>query len=526
LRHACKKSAEERHRREMLGEADPTEGGAAPSGATDEASCLTHTSADVEGMLRNVMEDGGSVTGEAEGKEAQPRGGTAAGRPPTRPSSAPPARGKRPQPAAATTKNNNQHVSETVAASPSATEKAGEGENVGAADEGVDVDDDDSFGKDSHDLRGFDELEGEAWKNFSYDDYPAAGSPEEPEWIHTPWCGTNSGDIPVLDKVSDKKVLDSDGTPMVQLVLPASAASAPASSASSAGRVDSDTATQPVIRGGGASEGFGDGEDKEVIVEHKRDVDSPRSGAEGGADKGRPCSATGELFTGDAAAAISPLSFAGGGAKRDSQGDGGGSGRSPGRVGDGFTSPRALAGGGELRRYNWLGADAAPTKPSLFATSRIPTGNRADKQRFRNAKRQDANRKTVSWGENMEVPPESSDDNDANVDGTETDEGSAFATDGGGRRSCTDPNALDEIADGFVDDDAFSSNDDDDDDDDDQRHPENSVLAATTGVETAEGAVRADPTSTVCPRAGWGGLEVGDGKQEGRYRQGGGSTAS
>ncbi|CAM9568169.1 unnamed protein product, partial [Ectocarpus sp. 12 AP-2014] len=40
LRHVCKKSAEERHRREMLGEADPTEGGAAPSGATDEASCF------------------------------------------------------------------------------------------------------------------------------------------------------------------------------------------------------------------------------------------------------------------------------------------------------------------------------------------------------------------------------------------------------------------------------------------------------------------------------------------------------
>ncbi|CAN0440146.1 unnamed protein product, partial [Ectocarpus sp. 12 AP-2014] len=56
-----------------------------------------------------------------------------------------------------------------------------------------------------------------------------------------------------------------------------------------------------------------DGEDKGVIVEHERDAGSPRSGAEGGADKGKSCSATGELFTGDAAAAISPLSFAGGG---------------------------------------------------------------------------------------------------------------------------------------------------------------------------------------------------------------------
>ncbi|CAB1109451.1 unnamed protein product [Ectocarpus sp. CCAP 1310/34] len=348
---------------------------------------------DVEGILKTVMEDGGSVTGEAEGKESQPSGGVAAGRPPTRPSSAPPARGKRPQPAAATTRNINQHVSETVAASPSATENAGEGENVGAANEGVDVDDDDSFGKDSHDLRCFDELEDEAWKNFSYDDYPAAGSPEEPEWIHTPWCGTNSGDIPVLDKVSGRKVLDSDGVPMVQLVLPTSAASAPPSSASSADGVDGNTATQPVVRGGDASEGFGDGGDKGVIAEHKRDVGSPRSGAQDGADKGRPCSATGELFTGDPAAAISPLSFAGEGEERDSQGDGGGSGRSPGSVGDGFTSPRALAGGGELRRYNWLGAGAAPTKPSLLATSRIPSGNRADKQRFRNAKRQDSNRK-------------------------------------------------------------------------------------------------------------------------------------
>lgn len=348
-------------------------------------------------MLRNVMEDGGSATGEAEGKEALPIGSAAAGRPPTRPSSAPPARGKRPQPAAATTKNNNQQVSETAAASAAATEKAGEGGNVGAADEGADVDDDVSFGKDSHDLRGFDELEGDAWKNFSYDEYPAAGSPEEPEWIHTPWCGTNSGDIPVLDKVPDKKVREGDGASVVQLVLPASAASAPPTSVSPAGRVDGNGVTQPVmIRGGndsGASESIGDGEGKGVIAEHKRGVSSPRSGAESGVDKGRPYSATGDIFTGDPAAAISPLSFAGEGAERESQDDGGGSGRSPGSVGDGFTSPRALAGGGELRRYNWLGADAAPTKPSLLATSRIPTGNRADKQRFRNAKRQDANRK-------------------------------------------------------------------------------------------------------------------------------------
>ncbi|CAM9499042.1 unnamed protein product [Ectocarpus fasciculatus] len=523
LRHACKKSAEERHRREMLGEADPTEGGAAPSGATGEASCYH---CDVEGMLRNVMEDEGSATGEAEGNEAQPSGGAAAGRPPTRPSSAPPARGKRPQPAATTTKNTNKQVFETAAASAAATGKAGEGANVGAADEGADVDDDDSFGKDSHDLRGFDELEGEAWKNFSYDDYPAAGSPEEPEWIHTPWCGTNSGDIPVLDKVSDKKVLDSDGASVVQLVLPTSVSSAPPLSTSSAGRVDGNGGTRPVIRSGddgAAPEGIGDGKDKGVIAEHKRDACSPRSGIEGGVDKGRPYSATGELFTGDPAAAISPLSFAGEGAERESQGDGGGSGRSPGSVGDGLTSPRVLAGGGELRRYNWLGADAAPTKPSLFATSRIPTGNRADKQRFRNAKRQDANRKTVSWGENMEVPPESSDDDDANGDRTETDESSAFATDGGGEQSSTDRNALDEIADGFVDDDAFNSDDDDDDDDNggDQRHPENNAIgaavrAAATGVETAEGTVRAAAASTVPPRAGREGLEVGSGKKKGR----------
>lgn len=69
---------------------------------------------------------------------------------------------------------------------------------------------------------------------------------------------------------------------------------------------------------------------------------------------------------------------------------------------------------------------------------------------------------TVSWGENVEVPPESDDDEDGTGSG---EEGSAGENgEEPGRYNTADSN-LDAIADGFVDDDFLKSDDDDDDDD-------------------------------------------------------------
>lgn len=81
---------------------------------------------------------------------------------------------------------------------------------------------------------------------------------------------------------------------------------------------------------------------------------------------------------------------------------------------------------------------------------------------------------TVSWGENVEVPPESDEE-----DGTDNDEeGDAV---GGGEAPGSNNTVavdLDAIADGFVDDD-FLKSDDDDDDDERCRSKEKKVIGHT-----------------------------------------------
>lgn len=297
---------------------------------------------DISGMLRDAIDDENSADGgeEQAGIADSCGGGAAANRPPVRPTSAPPARGRRPQPS--NSSGNQQASAAGIVLAAGGVRRGEEGGGV-AAGAGV-SEDDDSFGKDSHDLRGFDELEGETAAAFSYEDYPAAGSPEEPEWIHDPWCGTNSGDIPVVDK---NEVLGGGGggNPGEKEVPASSPVASPTSSAE---RVDAEVVETAV----------GVGEDR-----------------------------------GDLTAIVSPLSSVTDGGEgpydgRDVCGKG-----TPPRVSRRASAPRTVAGGKELKRYDWGGADAVPTKPALLAASRIPTGNRADKQRHRNAKKKDANRK-------------------------------------------------------------------------------------------------------------------------------------
>lgn len=329
-------------------------------------------------MLRIAIDNDGSATG-GEGEEQtqeKQAGGTATNRSPTRPTNAPPSRGRRPQP------SNNTAAAAT-----------GEGGSKGTAavNKGAD-DDDDSFGKDSHDLTGFDELDdtigGVGGKAFSYDDYPAAGSPEEPVWVHTPWCGTNSGDIPVLDKVFEKVPDGGKAPPVAQVSRPASASVAPAPSPAS---------PEAVVNGGSNNstdsvEKFNRGGSKEHAEEYARDFQSPSrreqqefDGGDGDGD--------GAGEQGSTATAIPSLSVA-----EEGEGEGGTGGRrSPRRAVGGGSSPRAVAGGGELKRYDWS-ADVVPGRPSLLATSRIPMGNRANKLKSRNAKKNDTNKKVCRHG--------------------------------------------------------------------------------------------------------------------------------
>lgn len=340
-------------------------------------------------MLRTAINDEDSTTEDKEEGQAREKSvnGVAVTRPPTRPSSAPPARGKRPQLNAGNNENNQQTSASSAAASAAA---AADGE-VTHGDEGASVDDD-SFGKDSHDLRGFDELEGEAGQAFSYDEYPAAGSPEEPEWLHTPWYGTNSADIPVLDKVVKTDRVGGHA-PTVARPVPRLSTSAP-----------------PPVSSSKATGGSAGGEDSSSFVEHS-DAGGSSTRVEKSANSRAPCregripddgggvnpGVTIELLpvargAGEKGfvAAVSPLSVAGSEGKEEDRGCGW---RSPRRASGAVSSPRVIAGGGELKRYDWGGADAVPTKPALFVTSRLPVGNRADKQRFRNAKKKNANQK-------------------------------------------------------------------------------------------------------------------------------------
>lgn len=341
-------------------------------------------------MLRTAIDDEDSTIedkGEGQAQEKSANGVTAT-RPPTRPSSAPLARGRRPQPKNSNTESNQQ------TSAPSAAASAAAGGDVTIGEEDV-VGDDDSFGKDSHDLRGFDELEGEAGEAFSYDDYPAAGSPEEPEWFHTPWCGTNSGDIPILDKVFQKSPVGGSAPPVAQLVPPVSVSTPPASSSrgvsgNSAGGDDASGIVEYSDTGGSSTKV------EKITSSHppRREGQHPDGGdVKSGVTIELSTVARGAGQKG-VVAAISPLSLAGGEEKEEGRGSGWGS---PRRA-SGMSSPRVIAGGGELKRYDWGGADVVPAKPSLFATSRIPTGNRADKQKFRNAKRKDTNKKVGEGG--------------------------------------------------------------------------------------------------------------------------------
>lgn len=306
---------------------------------------------DIADMLRATMEED-ATGGESAG---------AGGRPPTRPRSAPPARGRSPK------------VTQTAAVASGAGDPT-----VAAASGGVDkeagheIGDDDSSTGGSRDLRGFDELDGE----FSYDQYPASGSPEEPEWIHVPWCGTNSGDIPIVDKLQ----------------------TAPRPSAAGVTPCDSDRGSSG--EGGRNTKGAGIGHGEGAGVGSESRTAARRSST---------ASSTGSARLA-AAAAVEKLSKSGVVSKKTSCVSGAVAAEEseqqaispPGTVvagareevdrAVGAPPPRVVGSHKGLKRYDW-DPSLVPARPALAAVSRIASGSRADKIKARNAKKRNPNRK-------------------------------------------------------------------------------------------------------------------------------------
>lgn len=324
-------------------------------------------------MLRDALEE--SITEGGRPSDA------AGGRQPVRPSSAPPVRGKRPQ--------------------PTQQQASGGKAERGAAEAG-EVGDGDSSTGDSRDLRNFDELER---TSFTYEEYPVAGAPGEPEWVHVPWCGTNSGDIPVLDKKKPPQ-------PAVAAIAAVAAAVAIPSSSSTDGtqRTSADHAST----GGGdesreTSKAF-NGDAVEGDEERDRRTDSSTS-----SQRLAAAAAVEKLSSSKHTAVESPLppgaagvvGTAGRGNRRSTslsleEGQGGvGIGESTGgdrssSVGPAGRLPRRLTAEGEIDRYDW-DASKVPTRPSLSAISHVCSGSRAEKIKARNARRKTPNKKVGEY---------------------------------------------------------------------------------------------------------------------------------
>lgn len=311
-------------------------------------------------MLRDAMEEGATGGGESQG---------AKDRSPVRPSSAPPSRGRRPQP--------SQHA----AAAPVAVESAGDG--CGAADDGDHKDEDcDSCSGDSRDLRGFDELE----RVFSYSEYPVAGSPEEPVWVHVPWCGANSGDIAVLgDEPQAAACLALSSSSLADATLPI--VKAGYARDSKGGGADRNAAETPNLVKGEGDDGGGAVDTGEPATRRRSSADSARLAAAAAIEKFSKASAVAETIgDGDNKNRLLPrrplTEVAEGGGVRESQD----------RDISAFQRTAAVAGHGGLKRYDW-DATMVPKRPALLATSRIPSGTRAEKIKARNEKRRHPNKK-------------------------------------------------------------------------------------------------------------------------------------
>lgn len=288
-------------------------------------------------MLQDVMDDG-----------------TTGGRTPVRPSSAPPGRGRRPQA--------NQLASPPTGAGEAPTTPEGRDTpngNAGSGDESAAGDESTSAG-DSRDLRGFDELER---TDFSYDEYPVTNSPEEVEWVHVPWHGTNSGDILVPDDPPQ---------PHLRPILgpPGSSPSNDGVTTPQHGCADGEAIVDSATRLAAAAV------DKRFTpVTNSLAAPSPD-----GENKGR------QNARNDEREQRLPVGLEEECSREKEAGGGGGTGSA-----DRVASRRPVSDGG-LIRYDW-DATKIPVRPALSANSRIPSGSRAEKIKAKNARKRNPNKK-------------------------------------------------------------------------------------------------------------------------------------
>lgn len=311
-------------------------------------------------------------------------GATDCAKTPVRPSSAPPARGRRPQPS-------RQHTSSTSAeggtggggtadaGTAEGNESTFSGSGGGSAGNGDGDRDENSSGGDSRNLRGFDELER---SNFSYDDYTVSGSLEEEEWIHVPWCGTNSGDIVIPDESSQPR--KSLGTTTAATLLSSSPnAHATTPSVSSSGVLRKDDGVEPEgntcpTTGAAVTKGIGTLPLAKVDEIELLGRGRERSHGRRGSDDRRGQSPTGRQEGDNSAVDASE----------------------PGRYvckGEMTVALRMPTSEGGLVRYDW-DVTKVPTRPTLSATSRIPSGSRAEKIKATNAKKNNPSRKVRDRG--------------------------------------------------------------------------------------------------------------------------------
>lgn len=279
-------------------------------------------------MLQDVLDDG--MTG---------------GRTPVRPSSAPPGRGRRPQP--------NQQ-GEVAATAEERTPLSGGGSN----DDSNTAGDENVSAGDSRDLQGFQELER---TDFLYDEYPMANSSEEAEWVHIPWHGANSDDTLVPDDPPQPHLL----------FISASQCSSPSDGGVTSprdgppdGQAVIDNATRLTVAA--VDESFA-----AVVKPFPLATPSPA-----GENKGEHDARNNEHEQQLPVDLLKEYS-------RD-----GGRGMGPvERV-----ASRRLASDGGLIRYDW-DATKIPVRPALSANSRIPSGSRAEKIKAKNARRKNPHQK-------------------------------------------------------------------------------------------------------------------------------------
>lgn len=276
----------------------------------------------------------------------------------------------------------NAHSAQATAAVAAELARAGGGSHGKGKRDG----DVDSAGGSSRDLEGFVELE----EAFSYNEYPSSGSLEEPEWVHEPWCGTNSSCPPVFDDGARTVCRALTATDEEQLISEAELHDIVKEALRGKGERNNMEATAAYMRHASV------GDDGHIMRDGSAEVerwrcwsDSPASQEEltGAAvsDENSADSIDSAECTHKRTTTLATVEDDREDRRLSSSLGMAFDSRLSLRRNEGSASPRGGAvGEGDLKRYDW-DARMIPERPSLVATSRIPSGSRSAKIKAKNA---------------------------------------------------------------------------------------------------------------------------------------------